>query len=264
MRIAESLNEIPRQASTVCLNRRQVGERIAGDGRDEAQAGGAESSKIVHASVVHGEGRGSRNVIEVHSELGVMTSHGQRKVVGDLVALLNALNVGVRLAPKIGKPGDVDRRIRASRYRRVVKVRQTATRILEAQLIHFIVADRPSVLNDAGNIAISLLGRAGISVLPERLVLAADLDPRDRAGTHVSAQRKPIAAADIVVDAQRVQACPLEYGKIPPLRRQRLVRGWHKAWGRAATRRKTPDSGEAAGQSGWPGSIHRHPRRSAD
>ena len=106
---------------------------------------------------------------------------------------------------------------------RVVEVRQSAARILEAEFIDFVVADRPGVLEHSGDVAVGLLRGARVGVLSEGLILAADFDAGDRAGADVSAERQAMIGAEVVIDAQRVEAGAFEDGEIAFLRSQRLI-----------------------------------------
>ena len=152
-----------------------------------------------------------------------MAADGPGKVVGELVALFHALNVGVRLAPEICEAGNVDGRVGASWNLRVVEVRKSAARILEAEFIHLVVADGPGVLRRSRHIAIGLLRCARVCVLPGGLVLAADFDSGDRAGAHVRAQRQAVVAVDVVIDTQRIKTGAFKYREVSGLRGQRLI-----------------------------------------
>src|SRR5215470_15050839 len=97
-----------------------------------------------------------REIVEVGSELGVMTAESPGEIVGELVALLCALDVGIRLSPEIGNTGDVDGWISASRNGRVVEVRQSTPRILKAEVVHLVAAEGPGVLCGPGHVTKSL------------------------------------------------------------------------------------------------------------
>src|SRR5207302_9457138 len=84
---------------------------------------------------------------------------------------------------------------------------------------------RPGVLHQTGYVAIGLLRGTRVGVLTKGLRLAADLNPRDRARTHIGAEHQPVSTVDVVVDAQRVKARALEYRKISDLRRKCLIGG---------------------------------------
>src|SRR5260370_41212190 len=81
-----------------------------GTGRwvDETKSGGAEVTEVVHSAVVDREGRLERNVVEVSTELGVVPTDAPGEIVGELVALFGALDVGVGFTSEIGESGDVD------------------------------------------------------------------------------------------------------------------------------------------------------------
>src|ERR1700690_3098528 len=114
---------------------------------------------------------------------------GPGQVVTELVAPLGALNVGIRLASEIGEARNVDRRTRPCRNRRVVEVGQSAAGVLEAEVVHFVVADDPGLLSNGGEVAVGLLRGTRVRVLPEGLVFAADFDSCNCTGTDVRAQR---------------------------------------------------------------------------
>src|SRR5579863_3124276 len=135
-RTADALNEISRQSGAVSLNRREIGEiRQAGrTGIYKAEAGCSESSEIVNAAVVDGESCGQRKVVEVGAEFCVVAADRPRKVVGELITLLDALDERVRLASEVCDACNVDGGIRSTWNLRVVEVRQTAARVLKAKL----------------------------------------------------------------------------------------------------------------------------------
>ncbi len=93
------------------------------------------------------------------------------EIVGELIAPLCALDVGVRLAAKVCKSCDVNRRVRAAGNIRVVEVREASSRILKAEFVDLVVADRPGVLRGAGDIAKGLLRSPRVGVLSEGLIL---------------------------------------------------------------------------------------------
>src|ERR1700686_3241876 len=132
------------------------------------------------------------------------------EVVGELIPLFDALNVGVRLAPEVREAGNIDGRIRAAGNGCVVKIRESSAGILKAELVDFVVAQGPRVLDGPGNVAESLLRRSRVGVLSEWLILAADFNSRLGARTDVHAQHKTVAGAHVVVDAQRILARPIE------------------------------------------------------
>src|SRR5215469_357925 len=154
---AQALNEVARQACAVGLNR---GENRKGEvlrrNRWETQRCGAERSEVVNAAVVHREDGIQRQVVEVDAEFGVVVSDAPREVVSELITLLGALDVRVGFTSKIGEARDVDCRVGAAWNRLVVEVGESAPRVLEAELVHLVVADGPRVLEGAGDIAIGL------------------------------------------------------------------------------------------------------------
>jgi hypothetical protein len=62
-----------------------------------------------------------------------------------------------------------------------------------------------------------LLGGAGVGILPEGLVLSAALDSSDRAGADIGAQHEAVIVAQVVIEAQRVEARTLKDRKISHL-----------------------------------------------
>ena len=190
------------------------------------------------------------------------------EIVGELVALLDALNVGIRLAAEISKAGNVDSRIGAAGSCRVVKICEAAASVLEAEFVDLVVAESPGVLHHAGYVAIGLLRSSRISILSERLVLAADFNAGDGAGADVGAQRQPVAVAEVVIQAQRIKARAFEDRKVARLRCQRLIRA-----GTARSKARSRAGGREACNSGrirqldWlqrrPGCLDCLPGRSA-
>src|SRR5438067_10080751 len=131
-----------------------------------------------------------------------MPPDGPGEIVTELVPLLGALNVGIWFAAEIGKARDIHRRIRTSRNRSIEKVRQPAAGILETKIVDLVVADYPGFLNHASDITVRLLRGAGISILAKRLVLAADFNSRNRAGTDVGTNGQAMTVVKVVVEAQ--------------------------------------------------------------
>jgi hypothetical protein len=86
-----------------------------------------------------------------------VAADGPREVVGELIALFHTLNVRIRFATKIGKAGNVYGWVRSCGNLRVVEIGKSAARVLEAKFIDLGVADRPRILKDASNVAVSLL-----------------------------------------------------------------------------------------------------------
>ena len=151
------MNEIAGQASSVSLHRRKIRERSARNRGSEAQRRGAKTAKVVHSPVIHGENCGQRKIIHVSAKFHVVAADGPGEIVRKLIALLDSLNVGVRLATKIGETRNVYSRVGASGNLGVVEVGESAPRILKAEFIDFVIADAPRVLKYAGDVAISLL-----------------------------------------------------------------------------------------------------------
>ena len=199
IRIADSLNEILRNSQAIRLQ--------SGDPRDgllqacrqriENRAGeylaGGERSKIIHAAIIHGERRCEWDVIEVHAKLHAVLPVSDREIVGELVPLLGALNVGIRFPAEVCVTRNIHGRIRTARRIRI-EVRQSPPRILETKFVHFIVADSPRVLKHSGNVAISLLRGSRVCVLAERLTFASHFDTRYSAGADVRPQHDPVIA----------------------------------------------------------------------
>src|ERR1022692_5299293 len=129
-----------------------------------------------------------------------MASDGPGKVIGELVTLLGALNIRVRFATDESEPRNIDRRGAASRSAGEV-IEQPAARKLEAQFVHFVVADRPGILRHESEVPVGLIRSAGERVLPEDLILSIDLNSGNRAGAHVGPKTQAIVAAHVVVDA---------------------------------------------------------------
>ncbi len=213
-RTAQPLDEVSGQTGAVSLHAIESGKRLRK---------GADRAEIVYSAVVHREYRSQRQIIEVHAEFRVVAPQGPGKIIGELIALFHALNVGVRLAAEVSEARNVDGRIRPARNLRVVVVRESAPRILEGEFIHLVVADGPGVFGDPGHIAIGRLRGARKCVLSEGLILAAALDSSDRAGTDVGAQRQAVVVVDVVVEPQRIQTGAFKNREIPRLCSQRLI-----------------------------------------
>src|SRR5579872_4579979 len=190
IRIANSLNEILRNSQAIRLQSSNPWDGLlqAPGQRTENRTGnylaGSERSKVIHAAIIHRERSREWNVIEVHAKLHAVLTVGQREIVGELVTLLGALNVGIRLAPEVCVAGNIDCRIRPAR-RVCIKVRQSPPRILKTEFVHFIVSECPRVLENSGDVAISLLRSSRVCVLSERLPFAGHFDTGYSAGAHV-------------------------------------------------------------------------------
>src|SRR5215831_20713015 len=116
-------------------------------------------------------------MVVVHAELHAVVAVAPREVVGELVALLGTAHVAERLAPDEREAGNVDTHAAAAGSGREV-VEQAAPRVLEAELVQLVCARDPRVLEGDAGVAIRLLRRARISVLPEvfRRALRVHLD----------------------------------------------------------------------------------------
>src|SRR5579863_3345712 len=152
---AQALDKISGNACAVCLHAVECGQ--SGDRRDAA--------KVVDAAVVDGEGCGERKVVKVHAELGVVMAQRPGEIVGELISLFDALDVRVRFTAEIGEAGNVDGGVGASGDLRVIEVRQSPARVLEAEFIDLIGTEGPCILEDAGDVAISLLRGTRVGVL---------------------------------------------------------------------------------------------------
>src|SRR6266568_5979605 len=146
-----------------------------------------------------------------------MPPDGPGEIVTKLVPLLGALNVGIWFAAEIGKAGNVHGWIRTSGNRGVVEVRQTAASILESKIVDLVVADYPGFLSHARYVTIRLLRSSGVGILSEWLVLAADFDSRNRAGTNVGSNSQAVDVVEVMVDTQRVKPCSFKDWEIPHL-----------------------------------------------
>src|SRR6202011_1087431 len=106
---SQALDEITGQSRSIRLYRRQVGEvrKIIGIGVDETQTGCAEGPEIVHPSVVNCESSSNRKVVEVPSELRIMSADSPGEIVSKLVTLFDPLNIRVGLASEESEAGNV-------------------------------------------------------------------------------------------------------------------------------------------------------------
>jgi hypothetical protein len=186
----------------------------------EPGARGGQSTEVVNAAVVDGEDGIDGDVVEIGAELQSVRSVRDREVVAELVTLLGALDVGVRLASDECVANDVGGDIGPASAIGV-EVLQSATGILEAELIDLVVADGPGVLEYSSDVAIGLLRGAGVSVLAEGLVLAVDLNAGDCAWADITAQHDAVRRGQIVVEPQRVKAGAFEDRVVPNLSIQR-------------------------------------------
>ena len=190
--ITETLDKDRRHAKAVGLHRVKLGERLRKQGL------GAE---VIDAAIIHSEGGRERKIVEVPSELSVVPSDAPGKIVGELIAWLDALDVGVGLASEIGVTGNVDSWVGSARNLGVVEIIQAAASVLEAEFIHLAGAESPSILHHSRHVTVGLLRSARVGVLAEGLVLSADFDAGNRARAGIDAQREPVVIAHVVVDA---------------------------------------------------------------
>jgi hypothetical protein len=58
------------------------------------------SAEVIHAAVVYGESGVDREIVEIDTEFGVVPSNAPGKIVGELIAFFNALDVGEGSRPK--------------------------------------------------------------------------------------------------------------------------------------------------------------------
>ena len=89
---ADALDKDPRHAKAVGLHRVKRGEGSRKQGL---------SAEVIDAAIIYREGGRERKIVEVCSELGVVPSDAPGKIVGELVAFFDTLDVGVRLASEI-------------------------------------------------------------------------------------------------------------------------------------------------------------------
>src|ERR1700678_2219837 len=111
---AQTLDKIARQPGTIGLYWIQCRKRLR-----ECREG----ADVIDSTVVDSKGGSDRQVVEIRAKLGIVSPNAPEKIVGELIALFDALNVGVRLAAKISKSRNVNGRIGARGDLRVVKVR---------------------------------------------------------------------------------------------------------------------------------------------
>src|SRR6185437_6023399 len=165
-RTAETLDEVARNAQAVSLHGRERrdrprelgGQRTVNRGRNNI--GGCKATEVIDATVIHGEHCPERNVIKIRAQLRAVRTHRPRQIVAKLVASFGALDVRVWLATEVREAGNIHRRVGAARNRRVVEIRQSAPRILEAKIVDLVVTDCRGVLGNDGDITIGLLRSA--------------------------------------------------------------------------------------------------------
>src|ERR1700719_41581 len=214
---AETLDEIPRHAKPISLHGTEDGEW---------RSKKVLVAEIIYSAIIHSERRLKREIVEVASELGVVPSQCPGEVVGKLIAFFYALNVGIRLASEISVARNVNRRVGAAGNGRIVEIRQSAPGKLETKFIHLVIAQRPSVLRNTRNVTIRLLRSARVGVLTEGLVLSAHFDAGHGAGTDIATHCQSVAVADVMVDAQRIEAGAFKDREVPLLRSKGLERRW--------------------------------------
>src|ERR1700680_2414098 len=84
--ISNSLHQRARNAQTERLKPGQFRED-----RRKTKLRGRQGAEVVHAAIVHSEGGGQWEVVEVYAKLGVVPPNGPGKIFGELVALLHGL-----------------------------------------------------------------------------------------------------------------------------------------------------------------------------
>jgi len=128
----------------------------------------------------------------------------------------------------------------------------------------FIGADDFAPLGDAGDVAISLLRGAGVTVLAVGLILAGDFDAGDGAGADATLEHQFVAGINFVIDAQGPQAGAFKHREIACLRGQTVIRRGNETGlsEGSAGARKTAKSGEPS-KAGGPNAIHGHAGRGA-
>src|SRR5271163_3334110 len=109
MRAAQTLDEILRYAGTVRLYRRQSGYTAG-----ESKTRSGQRTQVINAPVIHGKGSSERQKVEVSAEFRVVSSDTPGEIVFDLIPVLCAPDVGIRLASEVGKARNIDRRIGSS------------------------------------------------------------------------------------------------------------------------------------------------------
>src|SRR4029077_17462688 len=139
--------------------------------------------------------------VPVYAKLdGVRTFH-PGEVVGQLVALLGALDERKRLAAKKRKARNVHRHVAASRSPREV-VEQAPAGVLEAQLIDLVRADGPLVLPGDVPVVIVVQRSPRKRILSKILrTLCLHLNASLIAWTYAGAQREPVVVGQVVIEA---------------------------------------------------------------
>ena len=219
-RAANTLDEILWQAGAVSLDRRERREvrQNARSRVNKSETRCREAPEVVYTAIVHRENSIKREIVKVCSELGVVTANRPRESVGELIPLFCTLNVGVRFATEVGKAGNIYRRVGAAGNGGVVEVGEATAGILKQELVDLVRTDRPGILRNSFDVAEGLLRGARVGVLPKGLVLSANLNSSDCAGTHLAANHKAIVVADVVVEAKRVDAGAFKHGEVADLR----------------------------------------------
>src|SRR5581483_875812 len=153
-RVAGALNQSARYAETIGLDGGEARE-TSGAGW-EAESVGTQAAEGINAAVVDRECGVHRDVVHVGAELEVVPPVSDREVVGELVALFDALDKRVGFTAEVSEAGDVDGDVRSSGRTRV-EILQSATGVLEPEFINLIAAENPGVLRYAAGVAVGLL-----------------------------------------------------------------------------------------------------------
>src|SRR5437660_10893499 len=179
-------------------------------------------------------------MIHVATKFHAVIAEAPGEVVGHLMALLGAVHERERLTPNESESGNVDGHISAAGPAGEV-VEQPPARVLVTELIHFIVSEHPGILRRDGHIAIRLLRCARVGVLSKRLVLAIDLNSRNRTWTYIAAQHELLIVRELVVEPEAVYRCAFEYREVPNLRAKTVKRGGQ--WGTAGDKCRSSAQG---------------------
>src|SRR5437868_256421 len=224
MRIAHTLHETLRNAESVCLHGREVGNTGPQEGRGESELYGRKRAEVVQSAEVYGEVGSERNMIHVTTKFHAVIAETPGEVVGHLMALLGAVHERERLTPNESESGNVDGHISSAGPAGEV-VEQPPARVLVPELIHFIVSEHPGILRRDGHIAIRLPRCARVGVLSKRLVLAIDLNSRNRTRTHIATQHELLVACEFVIEPEAIYRRPFKHGEVPNLRAKTVKRG---------------------------------------
>src|SRR5579862_1761560 len=137
---AVALYQFIGKAEPVALNGRESGKGWAKSGGQtvgdtkivEAEGGRIGRAEVVKPAVVDRERSIQRNVIEVDAELGAVPADGPGKVVGELIALLDAFDERIGLAAEESVSRDIHGDVAAGGNRSVVRVVVSAPGVLKA------------------------------------------------------------------------------------------------------------------------------------